>query len=48
MVQAVNDSAERRRRGENAARHVRDSYSWNGLACRFTQLYEHVAAARRG
>ena len=32
----------------NAARHIRDSYSWNGLACRFTQLYDHVVAARRG
>ena len=48
IVQAVNDPSERSRRGANAARHVRDSYSWNGLACRFTQLYDHVVAARRG
>jgi glycosyltransferase involved in cell wall biosynthesis len=48
IVQAVDDPAERIRRGANAARHVRDRYSWNGLAGRFTQLYEHVAAAHRG
>jgi glycosyltransferase involved in cell wall biosynthesis len=48
IVQAVNESSERRGRGENAARHARDSYSWNGLACRFTRLYEHVAAGRQG
>jgi glycosyltransferase involved in cell wall biosynthesis len=48
IAQAVNERSECRRRGENAARHVRDSYSWNGLAGRFTQLYEDVAAARCG
>jgi glycosyltransferase involved in cell wall biosynthesis len=47
IVQAVNNPTERSRRGANAARHVRDSYSWNSLACRFTQLYDHVAAAHR-
>ena len=47
ILQAVNDSSERRGRGENAARHVRDTYSWNGLASRFTRLYELVAAARQ-
>jgi glycosyltransferase involved in cell wall biosynthesis len=47
ILQAVNDSAERIRRGENAARHIRDTYSWNGLAGRFTQLYEQVTAAHR-
>ena len=45
IVQAVNDPAERSRRGENAARHVRDSYSWNGLAGRFTQLYDSLRAS---
>jgi glycosyltransferase involved in cell wall biosynthesis len=48
ILQAVEDRNECRRRGENAARHVRDNYSWNGLAGRFTQLYDDVAAARRG
>jgi glycosyltransferase involved in cell wall biosynthesis len=48
LVQAVKDTSERRVRGENAARHVRENYSWNGLACRFTRLYEHVAAGRQG
>ena len=47
IVQAVNDPAERSRRGENAARHIRDTYSWNGLAGRFTQLYDQVAAAHK-
>jgi glycosyltransferase involved in cell wall biosynthesis len=46
IVQAVDDSGDRRRRGKNAARHVRASYSWNGLAGRFTRLYDHVAATR--
>ncbi len=45
IAQAIDDPAERRRRGELAARHVRESYSWHGLAGRFTQLYEQVAAA---
>ena len=43
MVHAVDVPAERSRRGENAARHVRESYSWNGLASRFTELYEQVS-----
>ena len=46
-LRAVDDPAERSARGENAARHVRDSYSWNGLAGRFTQLYEQVTAAHK-
>ena len=46
ILHAVDDPAERSRRGENAARHIRDTYSWNGLAGRFTQLYEQVTAAR--
>ena len=47
IVQAVNNPSERSRRGANAARHVRDSYSWDSLACRFTQLYDDVTAAHR-
>ena len=47
IVRAVDDPAERIRRGGSAARHVRAGYSWDGLAGRFMQLYEHVAAARR-
>jgi glycosyltransferase involved in cell wall biosynthesis len=46
IVRAVDDPAERRRRGANAARHVRDGYSWNAVARRVTELYEHIAAAR--
>jgi glycosyltransferase involved in cell wall biosynthesis len=47
IVRAVDDPAERIRRGGNAARHVREGYSWHAVAGRCTQLYEHVAAARR-
>ena len=47
ILHAVNDPAERSRRGENAARHIRNTYSWNGLAGRFTQLYEQVTAAHK-
>ncbi len=47
ILHAVNDPAERSRRGENAARHIRDTYSWNGLAGRFTQLYDQVTAAHK-
>ena len=43
LVRAVEGHAERALRGGNAARHVRESYSWRGLAARFTALYEHVA-----
>ena len=43
IVRAIDDPAERGLRGEHAARHVRDSYSWDGLAERFTQLYERCA-----
>jgi glycosyltransferase involved in cell wall biosynthesis len=47
MVHAVDVPDERARRGGNAARHVRESYSWDGLAQRFTQLYERVSDSRR-
>ena len=46
-VQAVNNGGEREWRGENAARHVRESYSWDGLSVRFADLYERVAAPVR-
>ena len=47
IVRAVDGGDERRLYGDNAARHVRDSYSWNGLAGRFTELYEDVTAVAR-
>ncbi len=47
MVRAVDDPDARAARGEHAARHVRDSYSWEGLAARFTRLYEHCARGAR-
>ena len=47
IVQAVNNGGEREWRGENAARHVRESYSWDGLSVRFADLYERVAAPVR-
>jgi glycosyltransferase involved in cell wall biosynthesis len=43
IERAVAEPGERRRRGANAARHVRTSYSWSSLAGRFTDLYEAVA-----
>jgi glycosyltransferase involved in cell wall biosynthesis len=43
IVRAIDDRAGRLRRGENAARHVRESYSWNGLASRVGELYERVS-----
>jgi glycosyltransferase involved in cell wall biosynthesis len=46
MVQAIAGVDARRWRGENAARHVRESYSWEGLAGRFIELYERVGEAR--
>jgi glycosyltransferase involved in cell wall biosynthesis len=46
MVQAIEAPDVRRWRGENAARHVRESYSWEGLADRVTQLYARVSPAR--
>jgi glycosyltransferase involved in cell wall biosynthesis len=46
MVQAIDAPDARRWRGDNAARHVRESYSWEGLAERFTQLYLRVSESR--
>ena len=37
----------RLRRGENAARHVRESYSWTVLASRVGELYEQVSEGVR-
>lgn len=48
IVQAIDLPQERARRGENAARHVRESYSWDGLAERCSALYERVSDGRRG
>jgi glycosyltransferase involved in cell wall biosynthesis len=42
LVQAIDAPDARRRRGQNAARHVRESYSWEGIAERFTQLYGRI------
>jgi glycosyltransferase involved in cell wall biosynthesis len=39
IVGAVDDRDERLRRGENAARHVREAYSWGRLAERCIELY---------
>lgn len=48
LLQAIEQPDARRWRGDNAARHVRESYSWEGLAGRFTELYERVSDQRRG
>jgi D-inositol-3-phosphate glycosyltransferase len=47
IVHAVERPGERALRGRNAARHVRQSYSWDGLASRFTDLYDEVGVAAR-
>jgi glycosyltransferase involved in cell wall biosynthesis len=47
IVRAVEEPGERMLRGENAARHVRESYSWDGLTSRFTDLYDEVAEGAR-
>jgi glycosyltransferase involved in cell wall biosynthesis len=39
IVGAIDDPGERLRRGENAARHVREAYSWSRLAERCSELY---------
>jgi glycosyltransferase involved in cell wall biosynthesis len=46
IVQAIDDPEERGARGANAARHVREDYSWSRLAERCTGLYEQVIEAR--
>ena len=46
LVGAIDAPDARRWRGENSARHVRETYSWSGLAGRFTELYERVSDAR--
>jgi glycosyltransferase involved in cell wall biosynthesis len=45
LVEAVNDPAERRRRGERAAEDARARYAWPALAERVAEVYE---AARAG
>ena len=47
IVEAVNDSAARLERSENAYEQIRASYSWSGLASRFTAVYEEVGSRRR-
>jgi glycosyltransferase involved in cell wall biosynthesis len=45
LVEAVNDPAERRRRGERAAEDAHERYAWPALAERVAEVYE---AARSG
>jgi D-inositol-3-phosphate glycosyltransferase len=47
IVAAVNDSEARRERSDNAYEQIRASYSWSGLASRFTAVYEEVGSGRR-
>jgi glycosyltransferase involved in cell wall biosynthesis len=46
LVQAVNDSPERTRRGEAAYHSVRRSYEWSTVAARVAQTYRDVATLR--
>ncbi|HEY3613979.1 MAG TPA: glycosyltransferase family 4 protein, partial [Gaiellales bacterium] len=45
IVRAVDDPGLRRQYGANGARHVRERFSWDGLAGRFMDLYEQVRGA---
>jgi glycosyltransferase involved in cell wall biosynthesis len=45
MVTAVNDEAERTRRGVNANRHARENYSWRHVAESVIDLYQRHAPA---
>ena len=47
MVAAVDDPAERARRGANAARHARESHSWDSAAARLSDLYDACATTSR-
>ncbi len=47
LVEAVNDRAERRARGEAAYEQIRSRFSWDTIATRVVSLYEQVAAAPR-
>jgi glycosyltransferase involved in cell wall biosynthesis len=46
LVEAVNDDAERRRRGELAYHRARARYSWPALAQGLASVYDEVAAGR--
>jgi glycosyltransferase involved in cell wall biosynthesis len=48
MATAVNDTAERRRRGANAADHAHRWHSWDSVAERLSDLYEACADAPSG
>lgn len=43
MVTAVEDEADRTRRGINAHRHARENYSWHRIAGRVVEVYERHA-----
>ena len=45
ITTAVNDAAERERRGTNAANHARQWHSWDSAAGRLSELYEACADA---
>jgi glycosyltransferase involved in cell wall biosynthesis len=46
LVEAVNDEAGRRARGEAAHEQVRQSHSWDAVASAFGGLYEEVLTGR--
>jgi glycosyltransferase involved in cell wall biosynthesis len=46
LVEVVNDSSERRRRGEAAYRVARERYSWPSLVEGLTSVYDEVRAGR--
>ncbi len=48
LVEAVNDPATRRERGERAYRDARSDYSWHSLAERYAAVYEQVLGEHPG
>ena len=42
LVELVNDPVERRARGANGVRHVREDYAWSAVAERFVHVYDSV------
>jgi D-inositol-3-phosphate glycosyltransferase len=46
LVEAVNDDDGRRMRSRNAYEQVRATYSWRGLASRFTEVYGEAVSSR--
>ena len=47
LVEVVNDTGERRRRGEAAREHALERFSWPGIAASVAEVFDEVSARRR-